>query len=188
MTPAEARSLLGLSVTFDEADVSQARRRLSVIHHPDRGGDTETMSTINAAVDLLLTTFRAEPPAPGCVVPPTPGSEAPPTHATFHVSGVDHPSFVVDALPVVAYEVVALAVVAIGEIIDEDPPYSVEFSVAVATDSSSPSSRFSASWCRLEIVPDAGSSTVSLMTDGRHDVESLRDLLVSEINRIGLAD
>lgn len=169
MTPAEARSILGLSVAHDESDVNEARRRLSVIHHPDRGGDTETMAAINVAVDLLLRTLRD-----------VPTTETSPPPETFHGSGVDHPSFVVDALPVVAYEAVALAVVAIGDVLDEDPPYSLEFSVWVP--------QGSPAWCRLEIVPDAGSSTVSLSTDGRHDVEALRDRLVDEINRIGLAD
>ena len=169
MTPAEARSLLGLTDAHDESDVNEARRRLSVIHHPDRGGDTETMAAINVAVDLLLQNLRDAPT-----------TEKSSPSATFDVSAVDHPSFVVDALPVVAFEAVALAVVAIGDVLDEDPPYSMEFSVWLA--------QGLPAWCRLEIVPDAGSSTVSLSTDGRHDVEALRDRLVDEINRIGLAD
>jgi hypothetical protein len=42
-------------------------------------------------------------------------------------------------------------------------------------------------WCRADIVPDAGSSTVSLSTEARftNELERLRDLLVREINALG---
>jgi hypothetical protein len=95
---------------------------------------------------------------------------------------VDHPSFVIDVLPVLAHEVLTLAVVSIGEIVDDDPPYGLEFTVDVAEPGAS------RTWCRAEIVPDAGSSTVSLVTesDGSVDVERLRDLLVREINALGV--
>jgi hypothetical protein len=36
------------------------------------------------------------------------------------------------------------------------------------------------------LVPDAGASTVSLIVDGRADAERVRDLLVQEINQLGV--
>jgi hypothetical protein len=94
---------------------------------------------------------------------------------------VDRPSFTIDVLPVMAHEVLALAVASVGEIMDDDPPYVLEFVVIGATRIDD------RIWCRADIVPDAGSSTVSLSTEARftNELERLRDLLVREINALG---
>lgn len=45
---------MGLSPGADRATVKSARRKLALIHHPDRGGEKDTLARINAAADLLL--------------------------------------------------------------------------------------------------------------------------------------
>lgn len=175
MTASESHHLLGLPAPATRSQIVEARRRLSLVHHPDRGGDPALMARINRAADELLTDLEEE----GSTTRARPVRTE---RDTPHKVVVDHPSFVIDVLPVLAHEVLTLAVVSIGEIVDDDPPYGLEFTVDVAEPGAS------RTWCRAEIVPDAGSSTVSLVTesDGSVDVERLRDLLVREINALGV--
>lgn len=51
---AEALACLGLSDPVDDATIKQAYRRLAMEHHPDRGGDTQQLQAINAALAVLL--------------------------------------------------------------------------------------------------------------------------------------
>jgi hypothetical protein len=51
---AEALQELGLCDPVDDAMIKRAYRQLVMQHHPDRGGDTQRLQAINAAVDLLL--------------------------------------------------------------------------------------------------------------------------------------
>ncbi len=51
---AEALARLGLADPVDDAAIKQAYRRLAMAHHPDRGGDTEQLQAINAALAVLL--------------------------------------------------------------------------------------------------------------------------------------
>lgn len=51
---AEALARLGLTDPVDDAAIKQAYRRLAMEHHPDRGGDTETLQAIHAALAVLL--------------------------------------------------------------------------------------------------------------------------------------
>ncbi len=175
VTMSENQHLLGLPVGASRSQIIEARRRLSLVHHPDRGGDAALMARINRAADELLTNLE-EDPSMTSARPVSTERDAP------HKVVVDHPSFVIDALPVLAHEVLTLAVASIGEIVDDDPPYGLEFTIDIAERGER------RTWCRAEIVPDAGSSTVSLVTesDGSVDVERLRDLLVREINALGV--
>ena len=45
---------LGLADPVDDATIKRTYRQLVMQHHPDRGGDTQRLQAINAAVDLLL--------------------------------------------------------------------------------------------------------------------------------------
>ncbi len=45
---------LGLDSGATAEAVYDARRRLAVVHHPDRGGDAQRMREINAAADAAL--------------------------------------------------------------------------------------------------------------------------------------
>lgn len=49
----EALAVLGLEADADPRTVREAYRRLAMHHHPDRGGDTETLQRINEAYRTL---------------------------------------------------------------------------------------------------------------------------------------
>jgi len=89
------------------------------------------------------------------------------------------PSFVVEALPVETFEALLVATTVIGEVIDDDPPYRLD---VLLTDPLS-------CWCRLELVPDAGASTVSITIgalDGQRSppIEQVRDLWITQLNAL----
>ena len=69
-----------------------------------------------------------------------------------------------------------LATRSLGDIADEDPPYVIEMQLEDPP----------LTWCRLEIVPDAGSSTVSIITDGRVSAEHVRDLWIATVNELDI--
>ena len=50
----EALAELGLSDPVDDATIKRRYRELVMEHHPDRGGETEKLQTINAAIETLL--------------------------------------------------------------------------------------------------------------------------------------
>ena len=53
MSAPEAEQLFGLSGNYTASDVKKIWRKMSLQHHPDRGGSTEMMKKVNAAYDLL---------------------------------------------------------------------------------------------------------------------------------------
>jgi len=180
VTTTENHQILGLDSRATHEQIREARRALSLVHHPDRGGDPETMALINRAADELLADSSNQNPSTSSTSTTT-FTEQVPESGVERVVVVDRPSFTIDVLPVVAHEVLALAVASVGEIMDDDPPYVLEFVVIGATRIDD------RIWCRADIVPDAGSSTVSLSTEARftNELERLRDLLVREINALG---
>lgn len=50
----QALQLLELEANASNKQIKQAWRRLAMRHHPDRGGDDETIKQLNQAVSLLL--------------------------------------------------------------------------------------------------------------------------------------
>jgi len=54
MSPAEARSILGVEPTASDADIRAAYSRLIQRAHPDKGGTTGLAAQLNAARDRLL--------------------------------------------------------------------------------------------------------------------------------------
>lgn len=171
---------LGLERSADADEVRAARRRLAKEHHPDTGGDARRMRRINAAAAAALhaiaTTEQATTP------------ERPPRHAgqpaadrfDDDTSGLrsDVPSFTVEALPAETFEALVVVASWIGEVLDDDPPYRLDTHLAEPTQC----------WCRLELVPDAGASTVSISIARSGDaplpsVEAVRDVWVDQLNR-----
>lgn len=118
---------------------------------------------------------------------PVPGRDR--SSSTPHVEH-EIASFVIEALPAVAYEAVMVAGSWLGTLVDDDPPYLVEF---VLDDPHR-------CWCRLELVPDAGSTTVSVTVsdDGPRPCEDpgtgsellyrVRDRWVTVLNDLPLPD
>ncbi len=49
----EALAVLGLSDPVGDDEIKAAYRRLAMRHHPDRGGDTQTLQRLNAAASAL---------------------------------------------------------------------------------------------------------------------------------------
>ena len=70
-----------------------------------------------------------------------------------------------------------------GEVLDDEPPYRLDVDLGEPFDC----------WCRLELLPDAGASTVSVTLasrDGRPvpDLDAVRDTWVATLNAIGRPD
>lgn len=165
MHPEEARSILGVDRSATHSDVRRARRRLAGTIHPDVGGDAERMALVNEAVRVLVGSETSDR-----VVAP---STSPRVQDDRWSVGVDRPSFVVDALPAEAFEVLFVAARVLGEVVDDDPPYLLD----VHLDDHG--------FCRLEIVPDAGASTVSVFTERGVSAEDVGALFVRTVNDLG---
>ena len=91
----------------------------------------------------------------------------------------DVPSFTVEALPVETFEAMLVVASWLGEVLDDDPPYRLDTYLYEPLDC----------WCRLEVVPDAGASTVSLAVAGLDgsptpDVLAVRDAWVANLNAL----
>jgi hypothetical protein len=68
----------------------------------------------------------------------------------------------------------------LGEIVDDDPPYRLDVVLGEPL----------TSWCRLELLPDAGASTVAVTLvavddTGVPDIDSVRDTWVAALNSLG---
>lgn len=182
---------LGLPPDATLADVRAARRRLAFDRHPDRGGNADEMRELNAAFDAAvghLTGRRplpASPPANAAAPGPGPEPEstaAPPPGRQRWTGRVqqDVPSFVIDALPAVAFEALLIVTSWIGEVLVDDPPYMLEVHLYEPSEC----------WCRLDLVPDAGASTVSLTVAAVGDnpaplLDDVRDIWVHHLNQPG---
>ena len=169
------------------AELSAARRRLAQSLHPDHGGDAGAMQALNAAYEEAvrqLAVAGAPVPEPAA----TPATAAHPESTTARrgrrhsLRGVQHdaPSFTIDVLPVDAFEALLVVTSWMGDVLVDDPPYLLE----VFLHDPSPC------WCRLDLVPDAGATTVSLTVAALEgnpapDIESVRDEWVANLNRLG---
>lgn len=176
-------ALLGVDPSASLADLSAARRRMAQQLHPDHGGDASAMQELNAAFEEAARRVAAPVAAPPVDVPRT--AEPPVGNARGGrrtIRGVQHdaPSFTIDVLPVEAYEALLVVTSWMGEVLVDDPPYLLE----VFLHDPSPC------WCRLDLVPDAGATTVSLMVaalegDPAPDIDEVRDIWVANLNRLG---
>ncbi len=185
---------LGLGPHATVEDVRAARRRLAMAHHPDRGGDPAQMQAINEAADAALGAIGAPAesvPEAADVSERTAGRPAAPGSSSLHdedpLHGEDHrtglrrdfPSFTVEALPVETFEAMLVVASWLGEVLDDDPPYHLETYLYEPFEC----------WCRLDVVPDAGASTVSLSVAGidgapTPDVIAVRDAWVANLNAV----
>jgi hypothetical protein len=172
--------VLGLPPGSTVAQVENARRTLAKSSHPDVGGSDRQMQVINAAADeaARLAADQASPVAQ-TAPPAPPAAPAPATSGPAFQWRVDHPSFTIEALPAESFE--ALLVVAnwLGETIDDDPPYRLDVDLAEPV----------ACWCRLELLPDAGATTVGLTIGSERgvtadEVDAVRDAWVAALNAL----
>jgi hypothetical protein len=89
----------------------------------------------------------------------------------------DEPSFTIDVLPVDAFAALERVAGELGEILAEDPPYVLE----VLLQQPAPC------WCRLELLPEAGATTVMMTVAGIQHVrppivEDVRDTWIEALN------
>lgn len=163
---------LGLTDEATERDVVAARRRLAKELHPDAGGSVEQMQRLNELVTAALAAI-ASGSAAGRT--PSPGRR-PPRPAPGPVRR-DHPSFTIEALPAEAFEALLIVGSWLGDVVDDEPPYALEIALAEVP----------GTWCRLDLVPDAGASTVSIAVGGSSRppaVDDVRDAFVEGLNRL----
>ena len=170
--------MLGLAPGATRRDVQEARRRLAKLAHPDTGGSVEQMQHVNDAADAALRLLAAPPSTR--TAPAT--TRRAPTRPTGGPIRRDHPSFTVEALPAEAFEALLVVGSWLGDLIDDDPPYGLELALTEPI----------GGWCRLELVPDAGASTVSIAVAGAPghpapSVDEVRDAFVEGLNRLDWA-
>ena len=188
MSLEESFEILGVSSTASREEIVAARRRLAREFHPDAGGSHSQMAKVNEAF-RVLTAIRARQGSEEAVSNDANSrtgrgepvvdldSQDASAQGTRRRGFRDAPSFVVNALPADAFEVLLVAAATLGEVVDEDPPCLLE----VLLREPGPV------WCRFELVPDAGSTTVILSCDVEagfrvYSPEEIRDLWISTIN------
>lgn len=93
----------------------------------------------------------------------------------------DVSSFTINELPVDAFESLTLAAAHCGQVLDDDPPYVIEFTMH---DMGPEHLRLAV--CRCELMPEAGATTVHLSIAGapQASIESVRDALVDIVNEL----
>ncbi len=189
-------AVLGLSRSAPRWPMSRAaRRRLARDHHPDVGGDGAAMQQCQPRVRPRVGHLTGRRPLPDDVTAAAP-TRADPSPPPARGGGrrrrgwIEHdaPSFTIDALPVEAFEALLVVASWVGEVLDDDPPYVLECVLGEPVPC----------WCRLDLVPDAGGSTVSLMVApvdprtvddeppaGHVSAEAVRDVWVAQLNLLG---
>ena len=182
--PASPFELLGLPESADRSAVLAARRRLAKSVHPDHGGDPSRMQRVNDATTAALDAIerRAMPSLPGREErpSPTPAPAGRPSGAPRPASGRvvdDIPSFVVEALPVVAFDVLETVAPLLGTIADSEPPYLLDVELEGPL----------RCLCRLELLPEAGSTSVGMVLVGLDggpppETDVVRDAWIAAIN------
>ncbi|WP_051063258.1 DnaJ domain-containing protein [Ilumatobacter nonamiensis] len=178
-------SILGVPPDASAEEIRSARRDLARRHHPDAGGDSADMQRINAAAALALRMLEAgDPPATR-----EPTGTSPRRHDTAEEPpgwighSRDVPSFTVEALPVEAFEALLIAAAELGEVADDAPPYDLRVLLAPPQ----------ACWCQLDVVPDAGASTVSVSIAAAEGhplppLAQVRNAWIEVLNRLDWSD
>ena len=141
------------------------------------------MRRLNEAVDVVLKDLARKSTARRGATGPQRGSKSgggSPRRGGEATRDTDVASFVIEALPVVAFEALVVVTSWIGEVVVDEPPYQLEVLVLDPL----------RCWCRLDLVPDAGVKTISLTIAALPDellpdIDDVRDLWVGALNRLG---
>lgn len=173
--------LLGVEPDASLDALAAARRRLALTMHPDVGGSEQAMQELNAAYERAVSMFGATGTRENAPPPSSPPPAPAPAPAT-RLRGVqrDAPSFTIDVLPAEAFEALLVVMSWMGELLVDEPPYVLE---ALLHDPA-------LCWCRLDLVPEAGATMVSITvasvdSEATPDPEAVRDEWVANLNRLG---
>ena len=164
-------AVLLIDKTASAQDIRRAWRERARTVHPDVGGSDAAMQELNEALRIALELVGV-------------------TKVSKAVSPVlvrrerDVSSFTVDVLPAECFEALLIVAGISGAISYEEPPYQLEFSLH----DSDVTGALNA-WCRCDLVPEAGATTVSLLVGTEISaegvsVEEVRDYLVANLNAI----
>ena len=178
MTASEAFLLLNVPPGSSVEEIRKAWRQQSVLSHPDTGGSNEAMIALNNALEIALE-WRADHESDSSLPEETKN-----VSFAVHLLRRDVSSFTVNVLPVDCWHGLEVVAALCGPIIQEDPPYLLEF---LLHDTSLPNSLHG--WCRCECVPEAGGTTVHLAVGSAQvnempDIDEVRDYLVEHLNQI----
>jgi len=171
MAVADPFLLLSVDRTATPQEIRRAWRDKARTAHPDTGGSDSAMQELNEALRTALDIAR---------VPK--GIEAGSPVLVRRERDVS--SFTVDALPAECFEALLVVAGISGAISHDEPPYQLEFSLHDADVAGSLHG-----WCRCDLVPEAGATTVSLLVGTDEishgiSVEEVRDYLVANLNAI----
>jgi hypothetical protein len=161
-------SILGVSPNSSANVIRSAWKDLARSHHPDVGGDVASMQRINQALIDALAMSDKPDTAP----------------SISSVLQRDTSSFTVSVLPVECFLALEVVAAICGPTVHDDAPYVLEFHLHDA-----PIQHALYGWCRCELVPEAGSTTIHLTVGSDNhkqspSVEEVRDYLVLQLNEI----
>jgi hypothetical protein len=171
MAHADPFLLLSVDRTASPQEIRRAWREKARTAHPDAGGSVSAMQELNQALRQALELVGV-PKVVKTVSPVLVRRER------------DVSSFTVDALPSECFEALLVVAGICGAISHDEPPYQLEFSLHDAEVDG-----FLHGWCRCDLVPEAGATTVSLLVGTAESsegisVEEVRDYLVTNLNAI----
>ena len=112
------------------------------------------MRRLNVAFDAVLADVaRRGRRAPAAAGDPPTDAPAPPAPCPGPGGRLAHDvaSFTIEALPAEAFEALLIVATWLGEVVVDEPPYQLDVVLGEPFDC----------WCRLDLVPDAGASTVA---------------------------
>ena len=153
-------------------EIRRAWRERARTVHPDVGGTDAAMQELNEALHSALAYVD--------VVSIVSVADSP----VFVRRERDVSSFTVDVLPAECFEALLIVAGISGAISHEEPPYQLEFSLHDSDVTGALNG-----WCRCDLVPEAGATTVSLLVGTETSaegisVEEVRDYLVANLNAI----
>lgn len=172
--------VLGVDESATEQDLRQAWRHLAVRAHPDAGGSHEQMTQLNQALHLCLIQVRER------------AQQIEPIKKTLRPVrrriAQEMSSFTVNVLPVECWHALEIVAATCGPTIAAEPPYLLEFFLQ-----DSPLENAIQSWCRCDLVPEAGSTTVHVTVGSADELsapelDNVRDFLVAELNELDWSD
>lgn len=158
---------LEVAETASAEEIRHAWKAKARHAHPDAGGSHEAMQLLNAALSDALSRVQTVP------------------RKTSYTAGTrDVSSFTVAVLPVDCYLALEVVAAMCGPTIGDDQPYMIEFMLHDAEVAGALNG-----WCRCDLVPEAGATTVSITVGSTEAAlqprsDEVRDYLVHALNTI----